>query len=175
MAVPRLPSAATRWRRRAPCCDVWRPGWLDDGPASSGARLVVNISQVDRAWWQIRYTPKVRKLYSPWRTFVSRLQTVPNNHYSASRGIFHFSPSRQSGRAVNHEFEIGASTTEFETRSSRTPARTPVNMSEASTREDREFARERRGPKPNRGGSGRFPSRSLSNWRMAESRRSQRM
>jgi len=69
-----------------------------------------------------------------------------------------FSP-RRPGRAVNQKFEMGASTVEFAIRSCRTPTRTPVNMSEASTREDREFARESRGPKPNRGGSGRFPSR----------------
>ena len=37
LAVPRLALDATRRRRRAPCCDAWHPGWLDDGPASSGA------------------------------------------------------------------------------------------------------------------------------------------
>jgi hypothetical protein len=47
---------------------------------------------------------------------------------------------------------MGTSTTQFGNRPSRTPARTPVNMSEASTGEDREFAEEIRGPNPNRGG-----------------------
>jgi hypothetical protein len=70
-------------------------------------------------------------------------------------------------RAVNREFEMGPSTTEFEGCSCRTPAWTPVNMSDPSTREDREFASERRGPKPNQRHFGHTSGQTTSNWRMA--------
>ena len=46
------------------------------------------------------------------------------------------------------------------------PARTAVNMSEASTGERREFAREILGREPNHGGSDCTPRRSSSKWRM---------
>jgi hypothetical protein len=61
----------------------------------------------------------------------------------------------------------GPATAEFESRSRRTPAWTPVNMSDPSTREDREFARERRGPKPNQRHFGHTSSRTASNRRTA--------
>jgi len=62
---------------------------------------------------------------------------------------------------------MGPSTIEFEACSGRTPAWTPVNMSEPSTREDREFARERRGPKPSQRHIGHTSGRTASNRRTA--------
>ena len=68
--------------------------------------------------------------------------------------------------AVNREFEKGQSTTEFEACSCRTPAWTPINISDPSTREHREFARERRGPKPNQRHFGNTTGQTASNCRM---------
>jgi hypothetical protein len=70
-------------------------------------------------------------------------------------------------RAVNREFEMGPSTIEFESCSRRTPAWTPVNMSAPSTREDREFASETRGPKPNQRHFEHSGGRTASNRRTA--------
>lgn len=58
------------------------------------------------------------------------------NQYSATSKSVYFFFAGDVDRAVNYEFEVGLSTSKFESRSCRTPAWTPVNMSKPSTRED---------------------------------------